>query len=119
MAARRCCSCARSRNASRIRRGCCWECDNDDQGGRDMTQLKAFISGFLATLIFHQGVLALLHAVGPAPAPFDMAPTGLLHVPRVISLAFWGGVWAVALWPLIRPNASWRYWIAALVLGAI
>ena len=84
-----------------------------------MTHFKAFVSGFLATLVFHQGVLALLHTVGPAPMPFDMTATAPLHVPRVISLAFWGGVWAIALWPLIRPNTSWRYWITALVLGAI
>ena len=37
----------------------------------------------------------------------------------MISLAFWGGVWAVALWPLIRLNVGWRYWITAAVLGAI
>jgi hypothetical protein len=84
-----------------------------------MTQLKAFVAGFLATLIFHQGLLALLHAVATAPAPFDFAPTAPLHVPKVISLAFWGGVWAIVLWPLIRLNGSWRYWLTALVLGAI
>ncbi len=85
-----------------------------------MTQLKAFIAGFLATLVFHQGLLALLHASGAAPiAPYEMAATAPLHVPKVISLAFWGGVWAILLWPLIRPNASWRYWLTALVLGAI
>lgn len=85
-----------------------------------MTQIKAFIAGFVATLIFHQGVLALFYVTGAvAIAPFDLAPTEPLHVPRVISLAFWGGIWAIALWPLIRPNESWRYWLVALVLGAI
>src|SRR5438309_2177849 len=85
-----------------------------------MTQLKAFVAGFLATLIFHQGLLALLHTVdAAAPAPFNMAATAPLGVPAVFSLAFWGGVWAIALWPLISPNGSWRYWIVALVLGAI
>lgn len=42
-----------------------------------MEQVKAFIAGFLSTLVFHQGVLALLHAASPStPAPFNMAPTG-------------------------------------------
>jgi hypothetical protein len=84
-----------------------------------MNHFKAFVAGFISTLVFHQGVLALLHATTQAPAPFDMTATAPLHVPRVISLAFWGGIWAMALWPLIRPNTSWRYWIVALVLGAI
>jgi hypothetical protein len=84
-----------------------------------MNHLKAFIAGFVSTLVFHQGLLALLHATAQAPAPFDMTATAPLHVPRVISLAFWGGVWAIALWPLIRPNSNWRYWVVALVLGAL
>lgn len=85
-----------------------------------MSHVKAFLAGFVSTLVFHQGLFALFYAAGLAPsAPYDMTPTAPLHVPRVISLAFWGGVWALALWPLIRPNASWRYWIVALVLGAI
>jgi len=84
-----------------------------------MNHIKAFIAGFVSTLVFHQGLLAVLHAAANAPAPYDFGPTDPLHVPRVISLAFWGGVWAIALWPLIRPNASWRYWIVALVLGAV
>lgn len=81
--------------------------------------VKAFIAGFVSTLVFHQGLLAILHAVANAPAPFDFTATPPLQVPRVISLAFWGGVWAVALWPLIRPNGSWRYWVVALALGAV
>ena len=85
-----------------------------------MNSLKAFIAGFASTLVFHQGVLALLHAADASvPAPFSMAATAPLHVPAVISLAFWGGVWAVLLWPLIRANGGWRYWFVAAVLGAL
>lgn len=85
-----------------------------------MRQLKAFIAGFAATLVFHQGLLALLHATGAAPmGAYDLSATAPLHVPKVISLAFWGGVWAMLLWPVIRPNRNWRFWLTALVLGAI
>ena len=85
-----------------------------------MNYLKAFIAGFLATLVFHQGVLALLHlADATVPAPFSMVLTAPLHIPQVISLAFWGGVWAIVLWPLIRANNEWRYWFVAAVLGAL
>ncbi|HZP13084.1 MAG TPA: hypothetical protein VFB36_11745 [Nevskiaceae bacterium] len=84
-----------------------------------MTQLKVFIAGFLATLVFHQGLLEILHVAANGPAPFDFSGVPPLHVPKVISLAFWGGIWAMLLWPLIRPNADWRYWLTALVLGAV
>jgi hypothetical protein len=40
-----------------------------------MRIVKPFIAGFVATLVFHQGVLALLHVVGATPrAPFVMTP---------------------------------------------
>ena len=56
--------------------------------------LQAFTGGFLATLIFHQGVLALFWLGGMIPAfPWNMNPVPPLGVPQVISLAFWGGVW--------------------------
>jgi hypothetical protein len=81
----------------------------------------AFLAGFLATLVFHQGLLAILHRAGASPRPaYVMTPTPPLQVPQVISLAFWGGVWAVALLPLLaRWDGSWRYWIAWIVAGAI
>src|SRR5258708_36827653 len=85
-----------------------------------MNSLKAFIAGFASTLIFHQGVLALLHAADASvPAPFSMAATAPLQVPAVISLAFWGGVWAVLLWPLIRANGGWGSWVFAAGRAAL
>lgn len=85
-----------------------------------MPQVKAFVAGFLSTLIFHQGVLALLHAADPnAPAPFNMTATAPLQVPAVVSLAFWGGVWGVLLWWLIRTQAGAAYWLRALIVGAL
>jgi hypothetical protein len=85
-----------------------------------MTQLRAFVAGFLSTLVFHQGLLALLHGAGATPlAPFDLSATAPLGVPRVISLAFWGGIWAIVLWQLIRRATGWRHWLTALVLGAV
>lgn len=51
--------------------------------------LHAFVSGFIATLVFHQGLIALFYALDIIPAsPFNMAPTKPLGVPSVISLAF-------------------------------
>ena len=57
-----------------------------------------FVAGFVATLVFHQGLLALLYARGISPRPaWNMTATVPLGVPQVISLAFWGGIWAIAI----------------------
>lgn len=85
-----------------------------------MPFVKAFIAGFVATLVFHQGVLALFYAAGVFPrAPFNMAATEPLGIPAVISLAFWGGVWGAAIWPLLRNAQDAAYWIRAILIGAI
>ena len=85
-----------------------------------MEFIKAFVAGFVSTLLFHQGVLALLHATGVSPkAPFDMTATAPLQVPAVISLAFWGGLWGIAIWLAIRGAPDLRYWMLAIALGAL
>lgn len=85
-----------------------------------MVWVKAFLAGVLATLAFHQGVIALFWLAGAIPAaPWNMTPVPPIGVPQVISLAFWGGVWGVAVWWLIRRWSGARQWLAALVAGAI
>lgn len=81
--------------------------------------LKAFLAGFASTLIFHQGVLAFLHATGVIlRAPYSLAPTAPFQIPQVVSLAFWGGVWGIPLWLAIRRKGITAYWFIALVFGA-
>lgn len=83
--------------------------------------LYGFIAGFLATLIFHQLLLALLWGVGIAPfGPFHMAATRPFGIPAVWSLAFWGGVWGM-VFALIEGNFPRRggYWVLAFLFGAI
>ena len=85
-----------------------------------MVWFKAFVAGFLATLVFHQGVIALFWLAGAIPAaPWDMSPVPPLGVPKVISLAFWGGVWGLPVWWLIRRWRGAKYWLAALSVGAV
>lgn len=81
--------------------------------------VRAFIGGFLATLIFHQGVWALLHLAAAVPPPFNMAPTQPFGVPKVISLAFWGGVWGLPIWWLIRHSHGPKFWLKAAAFGAL
>lgn len=85
-----------------------------------MHYLKAFVAGYIATLLFHQGVFAGFHAVGAVPhAAWDMTPTGPFAVPAVLSLAFWGGLWGILLWQLIKNANGMGYWIKAIGIGAV
>ena len=85
-----------------------------------MQWAKAFGAGFLSTLVFHQGLLAILHLLGVVPvAPYNLAASGPLGVPAVFSLAFWGGLWGLPLWWLIRFKRAGLYWAVSLLFGAI
>lgn len=85
-----------------------------------MNALKAFLAGFVSTLLFHQGMLAILHAAGATPrAPYSMDPTRPFRVPAVISLAFWGGIWGIVLWLAIRRARGPSHWWLAFAIGAI
>lgn len=85
-----------------------------------MELIKAFIAGFVSTLVFHQGAVAALHAAGRWPKPaYPMTPTAPFKVPAVISLAFWGGLWGIALWLAIGGAAGLNYWLLWIVLGAL
>lgn len=80
-----------------------------------------FAAGFVATLVFHQGVLELLNGIGYIDAaPFPRHATAPLGVPAVWSLAFWGGVWGLIFVAAERwfPRSA-GYWIAAVLFGAV
>jgi hypothetical protein len=83
--------------------------------------LLGFIAGFLATLLFHQLVLALMWGMDFAPyKPFALTPTQPFGVPAVFSLAFWGGIWGI-LFALVQDRfpRGVGYWVTAFVWGGI
>ncbi|HEY8586469.1 MAG TPA: hypothetical protein VIL60_07015 [Rhodanobacter sp.] len=85
-----------------------------------MKWILAFVAGFASTLVFHQGLLELLHRLGAFPrAAWNMTAVPPLHVPSVISLAFWGGLWGIALWALVRNLHGSRRWLWGAVWGAL
>ncbi|MGM0767603.1 MAG: hypothetical protein ACQEV6_06240 [Pseudomonadota bacterium] len=85
-----------------------------------MVWLKAFVSGVLATLVFHQGLFALFYIAGIVPAaPFNMAPVAPLGVPAVLSLAFFGGLWGILLWAILGRLAGMKYWLGHVLVGAV
>lgn len=80
-----------------------------------------FAAGFLAVLVFHQGMLAFLQAIDFARSgPYQVQPTWPFGLPRFWSLAFWGGVWGIAF-VLVEPYfpRGAKYWLAALLFGAL
>ena len=84
------------------------------------THLKSFISGFLATLLFHQGLLAIFYVLGVVPnPPYNLTLTGFLSIPSVVSLSFFGGLWGILIWRLIKNKVGIKHWLSSFVLGAI
>ncbi len=82
--------------------------------------VSGFVAGALAVLIFHQGALAVLHALGVTPAaPYSMKATAPFGVPAVWSYAFWGGVWGVIGAALFRRMEPGPLILTMLVFGAI
>jgi hypothetical protein len=74
----------------------------------------------VAVLTIHQGALWLLHRAAIAPWPaYALEPTAPFGVPRVLSAAFWGGVWWMALAPVVERATGWRHWARAALLGAV
>lgn len=85
-----------------------------------MTYGKPFLAGFMSTLIFHQGLFLVFYLAGLAPeAPYSLARTWPFGVPDVLSLAFWGGVWAIPAWLVCRGHGRVAYWLRAVVFGAL
>jgi hypothetical protein len=83
--------------------------------------LLGFIAGFIAVLLFHQPMLAILNQAGIAKANlYSMRETAPFGVPQVISLAFWGGVWGVIFAAIEhRFPRGGLYWVFAFLFGAI
>jgi hypothetical protein len=80
----------------------------------------AFAAGFVSTLVFHQCVLALLHAFSIAPNPaWPMRAAPPFGIPAVISLAFWGGLWGAVMMPMIEGRRGASFRTAAILFGAI
>lgn len=83
--------------------------------------LLGFVAGFIATLVFHQAVLTILHEIEFTPAaPFPLRPTRPFGIPQIWSLAFWGGIWGLFFAAIDRyfPRGA-GYWLVALIFGAV
>jgi hypothetical protein len=80
----------------------------------------AFIVGALGVIIF-LGLPALAYGLGWVPRPpYDMSSTPPFDLPKVVSLAFWGGVWGIVMVLCLRRfSTGTRLWLAFLFGGIL
>jgi len=81
-----------------------------------------FAAGFIATLIFHQGLWYIFNQVGVIPLnrpAWAMDSTPPFEIPAVLSKAFWGGLWGLVLTSILMHLDGMSYWAAWIVLGAV
>lgn len=82
-----------------------------------------FAAGALGFLLAHQPFVYLLAQLGLGSGNpiYSFAPVAPWGVPRVVSLAFWSGLWGIAfafvLFPKLPRGAA--YWILAPLLGGL
>src|SRR5680860_1055379 len=83
--------------------------------------ILGFAAGFIATLIFHQGLWSVFNHTGVIPPdrpawPVDPIPP--FGIPSVLSKAFWGGLWGLVLTPVLAHLSGASYWVASLKRSA-
>ena len=84
--------------------------------------MLGFAAGFVATLIFHQGLWYIFNQVGVIPLDrpaWTMDSTPPFEIPAVLSKAFWGGLWGLVLTSILMHLDGMSYWAAWFVLGAV
>ena len=84
--------------------------------------MLGFAAGFIATLIFHQGLWYIFNQMGVIPLnrpAWAMDSTPPFEIPAVVSKAFWGGLWGLVLTSILMHLDGMSYWAAWIVLGAV
>jgi hypothetical protein len=62
------------------------------------TALLGFVAGSLSVVVFHQGMVLLLHLMGQVPNfPWRMETFrgGPIPIPIIVNQMFWGGLWGI------------------------
>ena len=89
-----------------------------------MTAVKGFVAGALSVVTVMAAAWWLTRAAGYIPANanplWSMTPAvPPFGVPRVVNLAFWGGLWGLAFALLFRGLSGAAFWLAWFFAGAI
>jgi hypothetical protein len=84
-----------------------------------MRAFLGFVAAAISVLTFHQGMWALLYAVGQMPRPpYPINPMPPFSVPLIVDLCFWGGLYG-AVFGLLRPRFTLPLWLCGLIMGII
>lgn len=84
------------------------------------TVLVGFAAGVLAVLVFHQGMVGLLHLAGVVPnPPFPMRAVAPFGLPQIASMAFWGGIWGIVAAAILVARPDWPPVLVGLLVGAV
>jgi hypothetical protein len=79
-----------------------------------------FIAAALSVLVFHQGMVEILHVAGLLPnGPYNLAPMGPLHVPVLADQCFWGGLYGIVFGIAMPSLPRLPYWLLGLGLGLV
>ena len=92
--------------------------------GAASIMLKGFVAGALSVVTVMSAAWWLARNGGYLPANatplWAMAPAvPPLGIPRVLNLAFWGGLWAMVLGLAFRNLRGPAFWFAWLLAGAV
>lgn len=78
-----------------------------------------FVAGAIAVLVFHQGVVSILHSLGLSPlGPYRTVLVPPFWVPAIVSLCFWGGVWG-ALFGAVAWRLPVPLWVGGMAIGLL
>jgi hypothetical protein len=79
-----------------------------------------FLAAALSVVVFHQGMVWVLYGNGLVNfAPYDLSPYGPLHIPRLLNLCFWGGLYGV-VFGIVLPWLPWAtLWLVGLGVGLL
>ena len=78
-----------------------------------------FIAAAVSVVTFHQGMIIILSYFGAVRAtPYNMTLVGPLHIPQIVNLMFWGGLYG-AVFGWLRPRFTWPLWLCGIILGII
>ena len=84
--------------------------------------LLGFIAGAIAVLVFHQGMVELLHIAAlpgfTTPSWYPMDPIPPFQIPRILNLCFWGGLYGL-VFGLLMPCFRLPIWLCGLITGFI
>ena len=82
--------------------------------------LLGFIAAAMSVLIFHQGMVGLLNAIGWVPrAPYSLAQTGPLGVPALLNICFWGGLYGAVFGMALPRLPRAPMWLLGFGLGLL